>query len=274
MNVISLRKPYRITAIISLYNKVDHLENRLKFMSFYEPGLVRYIVIDHASTDGSSEIAQKFCREHEHFDYVLTHNNTHNPSEPRNVGLKMADTDYVVIVDADDVFCADEAVEAVKYLDENPNCAAVCGMFCNSYEFIYNDRPEGLYTLWEEAPIHSEYGNVYDAIFGVFYIGTGSILRRSKIKYPYRNEMLEDSLFGLEFMYGLEHHEYFYQMMKCIYIQNQPYSERNKEAEDELRRTETFWLNATRKNMLKYHPDFEKMLKLNPNLNINEKWTY
>ena len=253
---MGLNDKYKVTVVMPLYNKADHLENRLRFINKNSSELARHIIVDHSSTDGSSEIASRFCREHENFDYVLIHNTTHNPSEPRNVGLQMTETDYIMFVDADDLVFTKNVDETVNYMDANPHCSAACGVFSEAFDLQYYDSDFGAFIRYTEMERDFRFGNIYDSLFGLAYMRTGDLLRKSKIKHPYRNTNIEDFVFGIEFLYNLEQADYVIQTKDIVYIYNLFYIERIKSDSDDMVSKNVTWLQQAYNTIYENYPEF------------------
>lgn len=108
----------KVTMIIPLYNKALYIESTLNsVLNNYEYENFECIVVDDESTDGSSEIAWNFCKEHSDiFKYIkIQHQGGNNPSNARNVGIKLADSEYICFLDADDELLPGFITRAIHY---------------------------------------------------------------------------------------------------------------------------------------------------------------
>lgn len=83
----------RISYLVAVKNKAHTIEHCLK--SLLEDRADEVVVIDGRSTDGTSEIIDRFLVQH------LYDEGTGNPAAARNIGLKACSGDYVVIIDGD-----------------------------------------------------------------------------------------------------------------------------------------------------------------------------
>ena len=256
-----LGENYAVTIITALYNKAVGLEERLNFMAKQGGnGLAKHLLLDHSSTDGSSEIASRFCREHQNFTYVLVPNKTQSPCEPRNLGIQMSDTDYIMVVDADDIALLDKLGNAVEYMDAHPNCAALCG---NRYisEEIGKNNIGSVEDCWQDDRNYI-YGNLYDSVFDTGYLCNGDLIRRSKIKYPYRLVNAEDFIFGIEFLYGLGQSDYISKTENLSYIWHKGYSERNQRETEEHEKNGTDWFDEAKRFLCCLHPELKRTFEL------------
>lgn len=95
----------KISVIIPAYNMASHVEGAV--LSVLEGTLqdIEIIALNDGSTDGTKEVLQKFTRpESDQFDprvRLLTHENRGKPAT-LNRGIKLANGNYLAIVDADD----------------------------------------------------------------------------------------------------------------------------------------------------------------------------
>ena len=255
---------YRITVVIPLYNKVIGLYNRLLFMSRCDENLVKFIIVDHDSNDGSSEIAKKFCESKKNFQYIWIPNIDKNPSEPRNIGLKLCDTDYIVFCDADDIIIPNNYEYIISIMDNNPNICCWAGPYCHSRVLTYNDSEYGLYLEYDIKYRNFKYCNIIDNIKFPTFLLNGDVFRKNHIHHKWRNEMQEDMLFGMEYLWNCKMSEYVYHDIEhCVYVYNNEYQQRVHEYDQMLNGRN--YIEYTFELMKKYHPEFEEFLKRNRN---------
>jgi glycosyltransferase involved in cell wall biosynthesis len=115
-----------LSVIITTYNAEKTL-NRLLDSIFQQTGLgvqfeLELLIIDDCSTDKTIQILK--ARD---IPYLSTQKNTGGPNAGRNIGLKMVKGDAICIVDHDDEWLPDRAVEQLKALELAP--IATCGYF-------------------------------------------------------------------------------------------------------------------------------------------------
>lgn len=113
----------KVCLVIPLYNKEKYILNTLQsVLKNHEYDNFECIVVDDESTDGSIEIAQRFCKEHnDKFTYVrIQHKGKRGPANARNIGIRMADSEFICFLDADDELCEGfirRAVDAYREKD-------------------------------------------------------------------------------------------------------------------------------------------------------------
>lgn len=85
-----------ISIVIPVYNNASRLHKCLDSIKNqnYPLHKVELIIIDNESTDGSDEIAKKFA------DKFIVQNDQKNPYISRNIGIKMAKGDIIVLLDS------------------------------------------------------------------------------------------------------------------------------------------------------------------------------
>lgn len=88
-----------ISAIVPVYNKVEHIKRCLDSIRNQEYSDFEVIVIDDGSNDGSENIIEEFSK-YENFHII--HSENGGVSSARNIGIQLARKSHLVFVDADD----------------------------------------------------------------------------------------------------------------------------------------------------------------------------
>lgn len=91
---------FHISVIVPIYNCCAYLEKCLASIAAQTMANFEVILIDDGSSDGSSEIAQKFAQENPSWQYIWQANG--GVAVARNQGLARATGEYIAFVDADD----------------------------------------------------------------------------------------------------------------------------------------------------------------------------
>lgn len=95
----------KISIIIPVYNVKNYIEECLNSLLIgynYEINNdIEIIVVDDGSTDGSSEICDKFANKYQFIKII--HKKNGGLSSARNAGLKLAKSQWVVFIDSDDL---------------------------------------------------------------------------------------------------------------------------------------------------------------------------
>ena len=101
----------RVSVIIPIYNVEEFLNdcldsivaqtiNSMDLTDGYQRNL-QVILIDSGSTDTSERIAKKYVEKHDNFEYYSIENK--GPGYARNYGVRFAEGDYIIFLDADDI---------------------------------------------------------------------------------------------------------------------------------------------------------------------------
>lgn len=89
-----------VSIIVPVYNKINHLDNCLKSIVGQTYSNIEVLLIDDGSTDGSDFICDQWGqRDHR---ITVVHQKNAGVSAARNVGICMANGEYITFVDADD----------------------------------------------------------------------------------------------------------------------------------------------------------------------------
>jgi glycosyltransferase involved in cell wall biosynthesis len=130
------------TLIIPMYNKVNVVRKTLdSVLNNHGSYPFRCIIVDDDSTDGSSEIGEEYDVKYpDVFQYFkIKHHGSKTPSDARNFGIKLAETEYIGFLDADDELCSGFIDRGCTFLDEHPEYS----MYGNGY--IHN----GVNGVWD-----------------------------------------------------------------------------------------------------------------------------
>ena len=100
-----------VSVIVNVYNCKEYLPISLESVRQQTYKNLEVILVDDASTDGSGEFCDEFCKKDERFR-VIHHEKNTGVSGPRNTGLREAKGDYIYFMDSDDYIHV-EAIEAL-----------------------------------------------------------------------------------------------------------------------------------------------------------------
>lgn len=113
---------FDITVVIPYYNEEKTLDTTLDLISqqLYQPREV--IFVNSSSTDGSSELIDKWIGHHQEDNgcrYRNVFENTNTPSSSKNVGIRLSKTEWVAFMDCGLFFPKDWLELQVNYLEKN-----------------------------------------------------------------------------------------------------------------------------------------------------------
>lgn len=156
-----------LTLVIPLYNKIKCIRQTLdSVLNNHGSYPFKCIIVDDDSTDGSSEIALEYDRNYpDMFQYVKrTHHERKTAVYARNMGIMLADTEYIGFLDADDELCAGFIDRGCKFLDDHPeyNLYGNGSMFSDkngTITEVYLDRITKATTFVE--CFQNGFGNIY-----------------------------------------------------------------------------------------------------------------
>ena len=139
--IISMEKG--LTLVIPLYNKVKSIRQTLNsVLANHGSYPFKCLIIDDDSTDGSSEIALEYDRSYpDVFQYIKrTHHERKTAVYARNMGIMLADTEYIGFLDADDEICPGFIDRGCMFLDEHPEYS----MYGNA---CIHNKPDNCYSI-------------------------------------------------------------------------------------------------------------------------------
>ncbi len=135
----------KVSVVIPSYNLGRYLPETLSSVAAQTFTDWECLVVDNASTDGSMEVVTDFCARDSRFVPVVFPENR-GVAAARNRGLELAEGEYVLLLDADDLITPGYMAAAVEALDADPSLALVYG------------RAErfGAETTWDLPPFSME----------------------------------------------------------------------------------------------------------------------
>ena len=97
---------YKISVIIPVFNAQDDLIQAIDSVINQSFGFddIELILVDDASTDNSKEIIKLYQNKYENIKLVELFKNSGLPGKPRSLGIDYATSDYIIFLDADDMY--------------------------------------------------------------------------------------------------------------------------------------------------------------------------
>src|SRR5438067_1269450 len=119
-----------VSIIIPVYNAKKYLEETLQSVLAQTFQQFEIILVDDGSTDGTSEIIEKFS------DRAICLKNDHRgPASSRNLGLQAARGSFIAFLDADDLWLPTKLEKQVAVMRAHPEYGLItcdASMFCDS----------------------------------------------------------------------------------------------------------------------------------------------
>ncbi len=129
---------YLISVIVPCYNQAQYLDDALQSVLNQSITDWECIIINDGSTDKTEAISNKWIKKDSRFKYLFQDNS--GLSSARNLGIKNADSEFVLPLDADDKIGENYLELAYKAFQENKDLKVV---YCEAKKF--GDSNE----LWE-----------------------------------------------------------------------------------------------------------------------------
>ncbi|MCW3161481.1 glycosyltransferase family 2 protein [Chryseobacterium oryctis] len=110
-----------ISVIIPMYNAEKTVINALNSIKAQTVGIEKFeiIIINDGSTDRSKEIVEDYIKENPEMSIRLLKQSNKGVSEARNAGLRIAEGDFIALLDADDEWLPQKTEKQLKYLQNN-----------------------------------------------------------------------------------------------------------------------------------------------------------
>ena len=131
-----------VSIIMPFLNAEKFIQEAIESVFAQTYGNWELFLIDDGSTDGSTNIALRFAKQHPVRVYYLEHEDHQNrgASAARNLGIRNARGKFVAFLDADDVWLPHKLEQQVPILDAHPEAAMVFGT--TQWWFSWTGRPE------------------------------------------------------------------------------------------------------------------------------------
>lgn len=122
-----MTKP-KVSAVICFLNGAEFLPAAIDSVLAQTMTDFELLLVDDGSTDGSSEIAQRYAAGDPRLRYI-EHDGHANLglSASRNVGIEAARGDFIAPLDADDVWAPAKLADQLAIFDKHPELGMVCG---------------------------------------------------------------------------------------------------------------------------------------------------
>ena len=192
-----------MSIIIPVYNAENYLDKTIQSVINQSIGFnnIELILVDDNSSDGSKIIIEKYCNKYDNIIPYYSNKNHGFPGFGRNMGIKMATTDYIMFLDNDDEYDKDICKKLYETLvDENADvvsCGRVLidylGQLKDSYYFIGGKHKNNL-VIFEN-----------DEILSFCSITVWNKIFKKEIIYDNNLKFLENSSAD-DFAFSVEYH--------------------------------------------------------------------
>ena len=114
----------RVTVLVAAYNAEKYLEACLDSLVNQTLKDIQIVCIDDASIDSTPTILSRYASKDSRIQ-ILQRKENAGQAVARNMGIEVADGDYITMLDADDTMSADALEQAVNTLDSDPDTGSV-----------------------------------------------------------------------------------------------------------------------------------------------------
>lgn len=206
---------YKVSIIVPVYNAEKYLPEAFESVKKQTIGFenIQLIMIDDRSGDGSFGLIKAWAEQYDNVTALQTPAGSGSASMPRNMGLDVAEADYIMFLDADDRLepCAVELLYGLITTRCVDLADAAFGEMSRkvALDKRYLDRREGLYSIVEDA---DEFFPISHPLWTKIY--KRSIIEDNGLRFDTKLRNGEDSLFIYEY---LKHAENAWHTNELVY---------------------------------------------------------
>jgi glycosyltransferase involved in cell wall biosynthesis len=147
-----------VAVVIPTYNGAAFIEDAIASVFAQSLAPAELIIVDDASRDGTAEIAERITRNSPipvRVSRLPT--NTGGPAQPINAGVRLATSEFIAVLDQDDVAAPSKLQEQATFLAENPGMAVVCSLGARYEEpDSLLQYPDEIEALWNTDGDHRD----------------------------------------------------------------------------------------------------------------------
>ena len=195
-------KSVRISIVIPVYNSEEYLDKCLSSIVLQDMSSYEVILVDDGSTDSSPLICERYSATDPRFKAIAKPNG--GVSSARNVGLGIADGEYVMFVDSDDALAPGALSALDEAISDDPDFV-VAGFNVYNENIFYGTTAPKSASFYPSGKIDSflsdtmkRKGALYRGPWAKLY--RNSVIRRNKIRFNESLSYAEDKLFIYEYL--------------------------------------------------------------------------
>lgn len=196
----------KVSVFIPCYNAERYIEETLLSILNQTYRDFQIIVIDDGSTDKSAKIVEEY-REKDSRIKLLYNKENKGIAYTRNRGIQECDTEFIAIMDADDIAPLDRLEKEVSYLEKYKNIGAVGGQY-----ILIDEKGNLMKTV-------SNYAKTPLEVKALLFLK--NIISNSSVMYR-RNVVIDNHLKYLDGYYGLEDYRFWVEFANVAQIVNLP----------------------------------------------------
>ncbi len=182
----------KASVIVPAYNVAYYIEETLQsaIKQTFPKNKYEIVVVDDGSTDGTGEIVKKTIFSNTNTNFKFYRQGNKGISNARNKALDMAEGDYNIQLDSDDLFVPKTIERCVDELDKG-------------FDFVYSDHLEitksgkKIIGKREKGDLHP---HLSEAVYFIHFIGHVRAFKKSDIRYKENLKLSEDLDFHIQFL--------------------------------------------------------------------------
>ena len=118
-----------ISVVMATYNHENYLRESIQSVLSQTHSNFELIIVNDNSSDASDEIIRQFANEDDRIVHISNDRNLRQ-SGARNKAIKIAQGEFIVIVDSDDICLPDRLERQLNYFSEHPECDVLGSSYC------------------------------------------------------------------------------------------------------------------------------------------------
>jgi len=190
---------YKATIVLACYNKEKFVERSLQsIVDLSRFNDFEVFIVDDKSTDNSVELIKNFSNKYENINLVEFEVGSGSPSKPRNVGIEMSTTPYIIFADPDDMIVNDGFSTLLTKMEEYDSdiiIAAREGINEKGVKKFVDFIEENPYINENNINIQKDLLNRYPYILKTIY--SKKLLNDNNIRFIEEITTSEDEIFDM-----------------------------------------------------------------------------
>lgn len=163
---------FSIDVVIPAYNAGAYIEQALQSVAKQDISIENIIIVNDGSKDNTKDIVEKFIASNSHQKITLINQENAGLSAARNIGIRHSKSEFIALLDADDLWKPNKLSSQIKLFKETKNTNL--GVVYCAYELI-DKFSKKIIASKNNTVIPNVRGSVYKSLMhGNFISGSGS----------------------------------------------------------------------------------------------------
>jgi len=195
----------KISIVVPFYNTEKYLGRCLDSLINQTYENIEIICVNDGSEDNSLRVAEEYSKQDKRIKIISQENK--GVSAARNLGIDLANGEYIMFVDSDDTIEKYTCEELIKKFQDNPKTDIIAfqaNIFEKNkkYEFLSHtsQKPYSKYNNISFKVFGNEDKFLWNMFIGAPIIYKTKIIVENKIKYPEKFSIAEDHIFIIQIL--------------------------------------------------------------------------